>query len=93
MDHKDFNYDDFVGREFGEGEEDEGGCPIHDVPSPLYEIVHKFIEAGLPYYRLPAPEQIISHLIECVDEKKLNAWIDAYVKLEKPKDKSESKQK
>jgi len=39
---------------------------------------------GVPEDRMPTTVQILSHVMECVDEARLDAWIQAYAVAESP---------
>lgn len=39
-------------------------------------------EQGVPEDRLPNPWQVLSHVLDCVDQEKLSGWLDAYSAIE-----------
>ena len=46
--------------------------PIHD----------RLVAKGVPEYRLPSNTALASHVLDWVDDNKVNAWIDAFAAAE-----------
>ena len=82
MGNPDYQYDDYINREFDEGPDSEHEDCGHDHSHPLKLIIERMITEGVPLERLPEIDLLLSHLYEYSDKKKLNAWIEAYIKLE-----------
>jgi len=39
-------------------------------------------EMGVPEDRMPATLQVLSHIMDCIDESRLRAWMQAYAAAE-----------
>lgn len=53
---------------------------LRKILKPIYD---KLIKSGVPEERLPANEALVSHILEWVNDVKVNEWIDGFSKLEK----------
>ena len=48
------------------------------------EIYSDLSERGVPEDRMPTTLQVLSHVMESVDEARLKTWIEAYSNVEAP---------
>lgn len=46
------------------------------------DIYSELSERGVPEDRQPTTLQVLSHVMECVDETRLKAWLEAYAACE-----------
>lgn len=52
---------------------------LREILKPIYDKLEK---AGVPDERLPTNEALISHIVQWVDHKKVDAWVTKFAALE-----------
>lgn len=52
------------------------------IDSYFMEIYSELSDRGVPEDRMPTTLQVLSHVMECVDESRLKAWMTAYAGVE-----------
>jgi len=53
---------------------------LREILKPIYD---KLVKKGVPEERLPSNETLVSHILDWVDDDKVNDWIDGFSKLER----------
>ena len=71
---------------------DEEEVEVDEIEVDEIELVDQYFNAiygalkemGVPDDRLPTTVQVLSHVMECCDQSRLDAWMRAYAAAESP---------